>query len=502
MAVDSSAVARVTGISTQYEDRRDGAALFLPMQIAVIAQGNSDKSYSLEKYQVTRAIDAARRYGFGSPIHLICEQLLPANGDGVGTVPVWVYPLEEVYEAVAATGDVEVTANNLTASRSFRVRIGGKLSAAIVATADDTPGQIHTKIGAAIAGVLDLPATGSVTTSVELTAKWAGASGNGMRVEIIGGDLDGLEITTTDFSGGLVNPEVGDALALFGSRWITMVLNGLNISDTDALDAYQAFGGTENPDGTLTGRWDPLVKKPCLVFTGNTEADVATATTVSSARRTDLINCQIPGPNSPNLPFVVAARAVARIARLANNNPPHDYGSQRLTGLIPGPEEDDWDYTQRQQAVLAGSSTVENKDGVLNISDVVTFYRPEGEPVPAYRFVVDIIKVMNVLYNVSLEFESTEWDGAPLVPDDEVVVNATAKKPKVAKAAAAGIIDGLADQAILVNRKEAKENVQATIDSQNPKRLNLEIPVQVSGNTNIKDIRVRWGFLFGSPSAA
>src|SRR5690606_37816566 len=164
-------------------------------------------------------------YGFGSPVHLICEQLLPQNGDGVGTVPVWVYPLEEAYEAVAAAGDIEVTANNLRAARSFRARIGGKRSAPVVALPDDTPGEIHTKIGAAISGVLDLPATATVTTSVELTPKWAGASANGMKVEIIGDDLDGLETTTTNLSGGLVNPEVGDALAKFGSRWITMALN-------------------------------------------------------------------------------------------------------------------------------------------------------------------------------------------------------------------------------------------------------------------------------------
>lgn len=171
-----------------------------------------------------------------------------------------------------------------------------------------------------------------------------------------------------------------------------------------------------------------------------------------------------------------------------------------MNGLIPGGDEEQWTYAQRDQAVKGGASTTQVKGGVVELSDVVTFYAPEGEPFPAYRFVVDIVKMMNVLYNVALEFESTEWDGAPLVPDDEPVVNPTAKKPKMAKAAAAAIVDGLADQAIVVNREEAKANIVAAITG--PKRWDMEIPVQVSGNSNIKAISLRWGFFFGSPTAA
>ena len=81
---------------------------------------------------------------------------------------------------------------------------------------------------------------------------------------------------------------------------------------------------------------------------------------------------------------------MARIASRANNNPPFDYGSLDASGLIPGTDGEQWTYAQRDQAVKGGSSTVEVKDGVVNISDVVTFYHPTNDPLPAYRFVVDI----------------------------------------------------------------------------------------------------------------
>src|SRR5690606_4133433 len=132
------------------------------------------------------------------------------------------------------------------------------------------------------------------------------------------------------------------------------------------------------------------------------------------------------------------------IAKLANNNPPTDYGSRPLRGIIPGLDTEQWDYTQRDLAVKAGSSTVEVKGGLVHLSDTVTFYHPAGDPTPAYRFVVDVIKLWNVIYNLALEFENPRWDGAPLSPDGQPTVNPNARTPKAAKAAVCAIIDGLA----------------------------------------------------------
>ena len=94
-AIDQSAVARVLGIKTIFKDLRAGGILFLPQRVAVFAQGSTASTYSTVKQQVTSAIQAATLYGFGSPIHLAVLQLLPINGDGVNTIPVMIYPLED-----------------------------------------------------------------------------------------------------------------------------------------------------------------------------------------------------------------------------------------------------------------------------------------------------------------------------------------------------------------------------------------------------------------------
>lgn len=588
--IDASAVARVVGIETKFQDLRAGGVLFLPQRIAVIAQGATTKSYETTKFQGTGAGMVGARLGYGSPSHLIARKLFPTDGDGVGTIPVTFYPLEDADGAVAASGSI-VPSGTQTKAGAYRVSIANVVSDPFVIPASASVTKLCELIGEAIAAKLEMPmdraytygtvtqtpsggntgngtltalsvtdepipgdyvltctaaaahggtfklvdprgtteaglamtgGTGAATvleamgveftltdgttdfavgdsftitvpaTTVELETKWAGESGNDIRVEVIGEDL-GVTFAITQPTGGLVNPSVEPALAAFGNVWESLVLNAMNIADTTALDALQTAG---------EGRWGELVRKPFVAFTGNTETTVEEATAVSSTRRDDRINAQLVAPGSDELPFVVAARQLAKIARVANNNPPTDYGSQRATGLVPGDEGDQWNYVQRDQAVKAGSSTCEVKSDVVCLADVVTFYRPEGEEVPAYRYVVDIVKLQNILFNLDLVFAKPEWDGAPLIPDNQPTVNPNARQPKSAVAAACTMIDSLGLNAIISDPKTAKRNTFASIDAQNPKRLNVETTVQLSGNTNIIPVTLNFGFFFGSAGSA
>ena len=107
------------------------------------------------------------------------------------------------------------------------------------------------------------------------------------------------------------------------------------------------------------------------------------------------------------------------------------------------------------------------------------------------------MKLMNIMYNISLIFDADEWQGAPLIPDDQPTVNPNARKPKSAVAAVATVLTGLGNLAIISDPDKAIANTVAEIDSQNPKRLNIETTVQLSGNTNIKDFALNFGFFFG-----
>lgn len=488
-AVDLSAVARVVGIKTEFVNLRGGNVVNLPQRIAVFGQGNTAAVYSATKFQATSATQAAERYGFGSPIHLAVKQLLPSNGDGVGTLPVTIYPLVDGPAAVTAAGNI-IPSGAVTKAGTARVVINNIQSQAFTIVIGDTPATIIDKMVIAVNAVLDVPVIAADgTTQLDLTAKWAGPTGNDLVLEIEGGEDTGVTFAITQPVTGAVNPVITAALAQIGNVWETMLLNCLDIADTTILDEFETEG---------EGRWGALVRKPFINFTGNTEADVATAITVSDARKTDRINAQLVAPGSNDLPFVVAARQLSRIAPLANNNPPHDYGSQTADGLTPGTDGQQWNYAQRDQAVKGGSSTTEVKDGVINLSDIATFFHPSGNPTPEYRFVVDIVKITNILFNLDLTFANPQWDGAPLIPDDQATTNRTAKKPKMAVAAVASLIDQLALGAFISDPDFAKANTQAAINDSNPKRLDVVTTMKISGNTNIISVDFNWGFFFGT----
>jgi phage tail sheath gpL-like len=490
-AVDASAVARVVGIKTIFKDLRGGGILFLPQRLAVVGQGSTLATYATTKRQVTSAVEAATLYGFGSPIHLAVLQLLPANGDGVGTIPVTVYPLVDDASGVASAGDITPSGTQ-TVAASYLVRINNIDSDQFVISAGDSVATIVTAMTAAINATLEMPviATDS-TTTVDVLSKWEGTSANDLVIEIVGSTTAGVSFGITQPVGGLVNPDVDDALNQVGNVWETMVLNCMDVADTTTLDKYSVFG---------EGRWGALVRKPLVVLTGNTATTVTNATAVSDARKTDRTNGQLVAPGSNDLPLVVAARQLASIAKVANNNPPQDYGSQDATGLTPGTDGEQWTYIDRDVAIKKGSSSIEVKDGVVNIADVVTFYHPTGDPIPAYRFVVDIVKLQTIIFNLDLIFATPEWDGAPLIPNDQPTVNRSAKKPKAAVAAVAAMLDSLGLNAIISDPETAKANTFAEINDQNPKRLDVSTTVQVSGNANIISVDLNFGFFFGTAS--
>lgn len=499
MTIPASRVARVVGIETRFVNLREGNVVLLPQRVGLVGQGTTlaQAAYSGTKRTVTSAFEVGTEYGFGGPLHLAALQFLPANGDGLGSIPLTVYPLDDDGSGVVSTGDI-TPSGSPSAARAFRIKAGGILSEAFVISVGDSVATITAAMETAINAELNEPIIAvDGTTVLDFTSKWKGLSANDIVVEVVttngntptSDDLAGNVFTITQPVGGLVNPDVQPALDQIGNVWETFLLNCMDIADTDTLDLYSTFG---------EGRWGQLVRKPLVTFSGNLATSVASAIAVPDARKTDRVNAQLVAPASDELPFTVAARQLARIAVRADSDPAFDYGSLDATGIDPGSDGDQWDSTERDQAVKGGSSTIEVRDGVINISDTVTFYHPDGDPTPAYRHVVDVVKLMNVLFNLDIIFVAPEWDGAPLIPNDQPTTNRNAKKPKDAVAAIASLIDSLALLAIISDPETAKKSITAVIDSQNPKRLNVSMTIQLAGNSNIIDITNNFGFFFGT----
>jgi phage tail sheath gpL-like len=487
VALDPNAQAAGFGMSVNYEDRRGSASLYLPQQIAVIGQGNTAVTYTTEPWRVTTLRECGSRYGLGSPIYLAVKMLMPPNGDGVGSIPVTVYPLQDHASGTTAAGTITL-AGTATAATSLRFRIGGILTEAFtipVGAVNATTATTAAKT--AIESTLDVPVIPSGTTSVTVTSRWEGLSADDIKIEVVAEALNGVTVTIVQPTGGTNNPDVTVALNQIVDRWETMIVNCLNHGDTTALAAINTWG---------EGRWVPQVMKPAIAFVGCTVASTTTAVTVSDARKTDRVNCQINNPGSPDLPCIVAARAVARIAYVANSNPPTGYTGQPLTQTTPGAEASQWDFTLRDAVKKAGGSTVELVDGVARLSDVVTMYHPTGETPAAYAEVVTIVKLQNAIYRYRLPFMALEWAAAPLIPDGQVTRNPNARTPSAAKGEADAVTEALALDAIVSDPKTIKKGTTATITG--PNRIDVKVPLYVSGNTFQKAIDLSFAFYFGT----
>jgi len=337
-------------------------------------------------------------------------------------------------------------------------------------------------------------------TDVVPTSKWKGASANRITIQILdssgeiltsgSADTNGVIFTITAMTSGAGDPSVSSQLTAIGDTWETMVLNCLDPDNTTALDAYAAWGET---------RWGTETHKPALVFTGWTgygDPTVAAATTIPDARKTDRTNAQLVAAGSPDMPFMVAARELAKIARVANDNPATGYGGQNVKGITPGLDSEQWLNTSRQLALNGGSSTIEVIDNIVQIGDVCTFYHPTGEPLltKRYKKVVSIVKLQQVAYNLALIFGDQSWAAAPLIPSGQATTNRLAKTPDDAKTEVDALIQQLGLAAILADPDACKEATTAEFDQSNPDRIRVDMTSILSGNTTIKDVTIYWDF--------
>ncbi|AAQ96543.1 putative tail protein [Vibrio phage VP16C] len=494
-AIDNSVRARVLGIKTEFRNFNTGRTFFLPQHVALLGQGNTAATYELTPFRATSAAQVGQRFGFGSPLHLAALQLLPDNNDGLRSIPLTIFPMGDNDAGVAAEGVLDLS-GTASATATVRVRIGSQRSSLVTIPTGTTAEQAAALLVAGIQGNPFMPMTAAVdgtnANEVDVTAKWQGLSGNDLVVSIEG-SIPGITVAITQPTGGAADPEVADTLALFGENvWYTQIVSCFNTANTDALDAFETFG---------EGRWDPILRRPLAVFTGTNETDPNTLAAIGDARRAQRTNLVTPVPGAQNLPCEIAAAWVARVARSANNDPASDFARLTLPGLTPGTDAQQWTHTQRDLLVKAGISTSIVRDGVAEISDTVTTYHPTGEVNPGYLFYKDTVKASNVLFNLDLIFNTREWDGAPLIPDDQPTTNARAKRPKDAVAVLSVLANNLGLDAIISDVPFTLENIRASINDQNPNRLDIIFPAKNSGNANIISADYFFGFFLGTQAA-
>lgn len=484
MGLPSSVRASTRAIDVQPKDFNAGVAYDLPQRIAIFAQGSDAVAYAPDKFEITSSQDVADKLGYGNPAHLIAKQLFPDNGGVLTAVGVTVYPLPNESTGAAASADITPLGTQTTAAQ-YVVRVGGIESKAFTAMKDETPTEIIPKMIAAINGELDMPVIATDgTDKVTLTAKHKGTTGNDLIIELLG-QPQGVVFTVGTMTGGLVDPDIDEALAQIGDVWETIAINGLGEIAHDKLLAF------------VEGRWNQLVVKPFTAYYGSSETDETALKTYTESRKFDRANGVIPCPGSTSAPWIIAAIGVGRIANQANNHPAKEYRNLRLESVVPGKDGEQWLYDERDLAWKAGVSSTQIISGAHCLDNTVSFWHPDGQPKPYFGKQVYHTKLYNVIYNVNLIINSDEWAQASLIPDHQVSSSPDVRKPSDLKTQLMVLADNLGGKGIISDPDFTKSNIVVVIDSSNGDRVNVTFPVKLAGNWDIISVDLPFGFYVG-----
>lgn len=492
-----STIASAVAIGVEQNSRQSSTTAALPQQIAVVGAGSSDVTYTTDPRKISTATEAGNIYGYGSTLHLVAQQLF--NGaDRLRGQTVTFYPVQEPTGGAAATYEIEITGTS-TQTAQLILSVGDyRYSVAVPVNATAT--EINPVLINAINGDLDNPflaeevsaaeeGGSEESTKVLLTAKTKGAWINDLVVSLEG-QVDGLTIITTDLGTGAGFIDVSAALPLFGTSWQTILINTSTVEDTTTLNEIQNFGES---------RWDPLIKKPFVSILGNNITDQNSLRTITDSRRSDRINILVSVPGSNSIPVQIATNTAIIAGNTYDNNPANSAEGQILKNISAGSDSVQPQFAERDLNTKSGLSSTEVDSGSVKLSDFVTMFHPSGESDPAYRYVVTIIKLMNVEYPIDQIFKRPDWAGAPLVDDTTVTRQSVgAKSPKDARADVLAVCERLKENGIINDDLTTlNENMLVEISPTNPNRINIILPITLSGNFKQADITIQFQFLVG-----
>ncbi|MFA6057280.1 MAG: hypothetical protein WC756_03710 [Taibaiella sp.] len=474
----------------------------LPQRIAILAEANTAQQAGLstDPYQILSASEAGTKYGFGSPIYNIARILLPVFGDGVGGIPVFVYPQAAAGGSAARVQTITVT-GTATATGVHTLVVNGRSnldgsSYDFSVVSGDTPTVIAGKIADALNNVLGAPATASPAVGVvTATTKWTGLTSQDVNFTVSNNGASlGVTYAVAQTVAGSGTPSVSAALTSFGAVWNTIVINSYG-TVTSVMDALEQYNGIPDPNNP-TGRYAGIIMKPFIAITGSL---LDNPTTVTDTRKLNVTLAIAPAPLSAGLPMEAAANMALLFATVSQNTPHLDVSGRNYPDM-PTPVSIGLmaDYNNRDAFVKKGSSTVNLVAGVYQVCDFVTTYHPDGENPPQFRY----CRNLNIDWNVRFSYyvlEQIHVVDHVIAADNDIVTVDGVVKPKTWKQVlTSSLFADLTKRALTTDAGFSSGGLLVNLDTQNPDRLNTFFPYKRTGYLRIASTEAQAGFNFGA----
>lgn len=474
----------------------------LPQRIAILAEANTANQATLDTsaWEATSAQAAGQRYGFGSPVYTLMRILRPISGDGVGGIPVYVYPQEEAVGAAAKVLEIAPT-GTATGNGTHTVVICGRyaldgVNYDINIEEGDTASDITAKIEDAVNNVLGSPVS-AYDTGYEtwLTSKWKGLTANDINVSVDtnGNDL-GITYAIIEQQAASGTPSIADALDLFGNEWNTIVINSYG-AVTSIMSALENFNGIPDPDNP-TGRYAGIIMKPFIALTGSVADDPSS---ITDARLNNVTIAICSAPLSDGLPMEAAANMCVLFARQAQDTPNLDVQNRYYLDM-PTPDSigSMASYSNRDIMVKKGCSTVDLVAGRYQVKDFVTTYHPLGEEPPQFRYCRNLMIDFNVRFRYYL-LEQANVMNHSISADSDVVSAQNVIKPKQWLAILkSDLAENLGKDGLIADVPFMQESIEVDISTTNPDRLETFFRYKRSSFARIASTTAEAGFNFGT----
>jgi phage tail sheath gpL-like len=414
--------------------------------------------------------------GIGSPLAQAFEKFQAINK---GT-PIFVLPISEPGAGVAASGALVVTAAP-TAAGTLSLYIAGQ-KIAVGVTASDTTSTTATKIAAAVNAKTRLPVTASPSSStVTLTAKWKGLTGNDIRVEenVLG--PNGGEVRPTGL--GLTFPANNTLASGTGVPDWTNAIANLGDAPYDFASVAHTDSGSQVAWGTEygfsdSGRWGWLREVFGQVWSAKRDT-YANLMAWGVNNNNPVISTEVFEVTSPSPVWEWTATYAARAAQALSIDPARPLQTLTQDGIIPAPRSGRFSKTELNGLAgvgLAVQSTT--PDGVPMILREQTQYQRNslGQPDGAYELATTLATLAEVLRRLRLAITSKyprhklANDGTRFSPGQAIVT------PNVLRAEIVAQYELCEYDGLVENVKAFKKNLIVERDSQDPNRANVLYP--------------------------
>lgn len=362
---------RAPGVRVEYDSSRAVAGLSgQPHKILVLGQrlptGQVD---ALVPTRITSASAAEAAFGRGSMLAAMLLAVKRANP----YTECWAIALDDAESSIAASKTLTLTGSTTKAGVMSLCIAGEQISLALEAGTDASAAA--EALTAAIAQRTDLPLVavqgiGEFAHQVTFTCRWKGITGTDINIDPAEGEFmpPGLNGDLGEHVDGAVNPDLSDAIGMFGDVWWNTIITPY--TDAANLGLLEAEAAR---------RWGPLVAQDAHIFAAK-PGRLSDITSLSEGRNSRHLTIMAAG-GSPTPPWIWAA--VVGAVDAGEPHPRRPRQTLPLPGLVPAPAAFRFTLEERELLLHSGAAThVVDAGGVCRIERLITTYRLNAAGLP------------------------------------------------------------------------------------------------------------------------